>query len=195
MNDLLIGHPTNTFSDHNQQQKTKKKDKIAPWPWGQAQQLAFGTLTEKLSSPPVLAYADLKKPSIVHTDVSLEGLGAILYQEQEVKERVFAYASTGLRNSETKYPAHKLEFLCRKRAVTDKFHDYLYRNTVTVCTDNNHLTYVLSSATLYATCHRWLASLGTYNFQFKYKSGKANGDARGCRRPVQKASADSSVVS
>ena len=186
LNDLLIGHPTNKSSDRNQEKKKKKKKiDIAPWQWGQAQQLAFDTLKEKLSSPPVLAYADFKKPFIVHTDASLEGLGAILYQEQEGKERVIAYASRGLRNSEKNYPAHKLEFLCLKWAVTDKFHDYLYGNTFTVCTDNNPLTYVLSSAKLDATGHRWLASLGTYNFQLKYKSGKANGDADGLSRKPQ----------
>ena len=185
LNDLLIGHPTNKSSDRNQEKKKKKKKiHIAPWQWGQAQQLAFDTL-KKLSSPPVLAYADFKKPFIIHTDASLEGLGAILYQEQEGKERVIAYASRGLRNSEKNYPAHKLEFLCLKWAVTDKFHDYLYGNTFTVCTDNNPLTYVLSSAKLDATGHRWLASLGTYNFQLKYKSGKANGDADGLSRKPQ----------
>ena len=126
-----------------------------------AQQLAFDTLKEKLSSPPVFAYADFKKPFIVHTDASLEGLGAILYQKQEGKERVIAYASRGLRNSEKNYRAHKLEFLCLKWALTDKFHDYLYGNTFTVCTDKNPLTYVLSSAKLDDTGHRWLASLGT----------------------------------
>ena len=52
-------------------------------------------------------------------------------------------------------PAHILECLCLKWAVTDKFHDYLYGNTFTVCTDNNPLTYVLSSAKLDATGHRW----------------------------------------
>ena len=95
LNDLLIGHPTNGSSDRNQEKKKKKID-IALWQWGQAQQLAFDTLKEKLSSPPVLAHADFKKPFIVHTDASLEGLGAILYQEQEGKERGIAYASRGL---------------------------------------------------------------------------------------------------
>ena len=62
-----------------------------------------------------------------------------------------------MRNSERNYPAHKLEFLCLKLAVTEKFHDYLYGNHFTVVTDNNPLTYVLSSAKLDATGHRWLA--------------------------------------
>ena len=51
--------------------------------------------------------------------------------------------------SESHYPAHKLEFLALKWAVCEKFHEYLYgSNMFEVYTDNNPLTYVLSSAKL-----------------------------------------------
>ena len=92
---------------HIQSKKKKKYKKISPWQWGPAQQCAFDTIKEKLSSPPVLAYADFSKPFILHTDASSEGLGAVLYQEQDGIERVIAYASRGLRNGEKNYPAHK----------------------------------------------------------------------------------------
>ena len=121
----------------------------------------------------------------MHTDASTDGLGAVLYQEQDGHERVIAYASRGLRNSEKHYPAHKLEFLCLKWAVTEKFHDYLYGNQFTVHTDNNPLTYVLSTAKLDATGHRWLASLSNFNFKLIYRSGKSNGDADGLSRRPQ----------
>ena len=124
LNDLLVGHCTHKSPD----QKKKKKKVSVPWQWGDAQQIAFNTIKDKLSSPPILAYADFSKPFILHTDASTEGLGAVLYQEQDGLERVIAYASRGLRASEKHYPAHKLEFLCLKWAVTDKFHDYLYGN-------------------------------------------------------------------
>ena len=75
-------------------------------------------------------------------------MGAVLYQEQDGVERVITYASRGLRASERNYPAHKLEFLCLTWAVTDKFHDYLYGNEFEVCTDNNPLTFVMTSAKL-----------------------------------------------
>ena len=178
LNDLLVGHPTHKV--HN----SKKKKKPIPWQWGEFQDRAFNTLKEKLASPPILAYADFSKPFVLHIDASGDGLGAVLYQEQNGVKKVIAYASRGLRNSERNYPAHKLEFLCLKWAVTDKFHDYLYGNTFDVCTDNNPLTYVLTSAKLDATGHRWLAALSGYNFKLIYRSGKANGDADGLsRRP------------
>lgn len=51
-------------------------------------------------------------------------------------------------------------------------------------TDNNPLTYVLTSAKLDATSHRWLAALSLYNFDIHYKSGQHNVDADGLsRRP------------
>ena len=87
-----------------------------------------------------------------------------------------------MRKAERNYPAHKLEFLCLKWAVTDKFHDYLYGNTFSVYTDNNPLTYVLTSAKLDATGHRWLAALGSYDFKLIYRSGKSNADADGLSR-------------
>ena len=44
-------------------------------------------------------------------------------------------------------------------------------------TDNNPLTYILSTAKLDAMGHRWVASLGPYNFALHYKPGKLNCDA------------------
>ena len=98
---------------------------------------------------------------------------------------MIAYASRGLRNSEKHYPAHKLEFLCLKWSVTEKFHDYLYGNKFEVCTDNNPLTYVLSSAKLDTTGHRWLAALSSFDFKLTYRSGRSNGDADGLSRRPQ----------
>ena len=81
-------------------------------------------------------------------DASILGLGAVLYQEQEGVEKVISYASQSLLKLESKYPIHKLEFLCLKWEITDQFHEYLYGNTFDVYTDNNPLTYVLSTAKL-----------------------------------------------
>ena len=49
-------------------------------------------------------------------------------------------------------------------------------------TDNNPLTYVLTSAKLDAKGQRWIASLSGYNFSIKYRSGKKNFDADGLSR-------------
>ncbi|KAL3992153.1 cell division cycle protein 37 [Sarotherodon galilaeus] len=152
--------------------------------WTQKCQQAFESIIDRLTSAPVLAFADPRKPYILHTDASATGLGAVLYQEQDGKNRVVAYASRGLSRSESKYPAHKLEFLALKWAVTEKFHDYLYGTQFTVVTDSNPLTYLLSSAKLDATGYRWLSALSTFTFKLIYRAGKQNSDADGLsRRP------------
>lgn len=152
--------------------------------WNENCQSAFESIIEKLTSSPVLGYADTKLPYTLHTDASTTGLGAALYQEQHGVNRVIAYASRGLSRSESRYPAHKLEFLALKWAITDKFHDYLYGNKFTVVTDNNPLTYLLTTAKLDAASHRWLAALSTYSFDIKYRAGTQNLDADALsRRP------------
>ena len=61
------------------------------------------------SETPILAYADYSKPFCLQTDASEEGLGAVLYQEQDDgTKRVIAYVSRTLSKIEINYNAHKL---------------------------------------------------------------------------------------
>lgn len=106
--------------------------------------------------------------------------------------RVIAYASRGLSRSESRYPAHKLEFLALKWSVTEKFHDYLYGANFTVVTDSNPRTYILTSAKLDATSHRWLAALSTYSFKLLYHAGRQNYDADALSRRPHPSSLDDS---
>ena len=156
--------------------KSKQK-KQTNWDWGEQQQKSFQELIQRMISPPVLAYPNYAFPFLLRIDASREGLGAVLCQEQEGCTRVIAYASRSLRKGELNYPAHKLEFLALKWAVTQKYHDYLYGHHFVVTTDNNPLTYVLTTAKLDATGHRWLAELASYDFKLVYKAGRTNIDA------------------
>ena len=101
----------------------------------------------------------------------------MLYQDQDNQRRVIAYASKSLSPSERNYPGHKLEFLALKWAITDRFHEYLYGAEFQVFTDNNPLTYILTTAKLDATGHRWVAALSNYTFSISYKPDKNNTDA------------------
>ena len=89
----------------------KKKFKVH---WGPEQQEAFETSQRLCTEAPILAYTDFKSPFILHTDASSDGLGAMLYQNQDDQGRVIAYASRSLSPSKRNYPAHKLEFLTLK---------------------------------------------------------------------------------
>ena len=92
-------------------------------------QNAFDNLKELCTTTPISAYADFAIPFKLHTNDSVLGLGAILYQLHKGVQKVISYASRSLTQSKTKYQVHKLEFLCLKWAITEQFHEYLYRNT------------------------------------------------------------------
>ena len=143
-------------------------------------QTVLEELIRHITSPPIMAYPNFNLPYIVHTDASEKGLGAVLYQQQGDQMRVISYASRTLTQSEKNYHMHsgKLEFLALKWAITDQFRDYLYYSPpFDVFTDNNPLTYVLTTARLNATTLRWVGELADFNFRIHYRPGKSNGDA------------------
>lgn len=195
LNELTAGYPPlrkHTKTAVNPEKYYNPKDTFGDR-WTPACQAAFDTIIEKLTTAPILGFADPKLSYILHTDASTSGLGAALYQEQQGQKRVVAYASRGLSRCESRYPAHKLEFLALKWAVTEKFQDYLYGNTFIAVTDSNPLTYILTSAKLDATSYRWLAALSTFDFQLQYRAGKQNQDADGLsRRPHNRVPDDTS---
>ena len=149
--------------------------------WKDVHQASLESLIQALISPPILAYPDFTRQFILHTDASKDGLGAVLYQEDEKGVlRVIGYGSRSLTQAERSYHMHagKLEFLALKWSVCDHFRDYLYyAPNFIVYTDNNPLTYILSTAKLNATGYRWIAELADFNFKIRYRPGTSNGDA------------------
>lgn len=162
--------------------KAKKGSSAGSFQWTNDCERAFLELKERLITTPVLAYPDFGIPFILQTDASLDGLGAVLAQEQDGKEQVVAYASRSLRPGERRYPAHKLEFKALHWAATVKFKDYLYGQKVTAVTDSNPLTYVLKSAKLDAHGQRWVNDLSQCDMEISYRPGKSNDNADGLSR-------------
>ncbi len=93
----------------------KRGTRDPPSFWKDMCQLAFNTL--QLTSAPILTYTRL---FMVNTDACLDGLGAVLSQQQDGWERVVAYASRALSSPEKKYLSRKLEFKAMHWALTVK---------------------------------------------------------------------------
>ena len=160
--------------------KDCKKNKSKKIVWSDELQKIISDVVDYLKSPEVIAYPDFALPFIIHCDASQTGLGAVLYQKQGGRLRVISFASRTLTPAERNYNLHsgKLEFLALKWCVTEKFSDYLcYGPPFQVFTDNNPLTYVMSSAKLNASGLRWVSQLANYQFSLHYRSGRANIDA------------------
>ena len=180
--DLLVTKVVKNVNRNGKEGKTKSNQTASSThiSWTSQHQKILDKLIDQLTSPPIMAYPNFNDSFILHTDASEMGLGAVLYQRQNGQLRVIAYGSRTLTPAEKNYHLHsgKLEFLALKWAVCEQFRDYLYyAPSFVVYTDNNPLTYVLSSAKLNASGLRWVSELADFNFTIKYRPGKANGDA------------------
>ena len=136
---------------------------------------AFKKLKMCCMTAPVLAFADFEKEFQLETNASSEGLGAVLSQKQlDGKWHPVSFGSRELKGGEAKYHSSKLEFLALKWAITEQFREYLQYRPFTVLTDNNPLTYILTTPNLDALGHRWVAALAGYNMTIRYLKGSDN---------------------
>ena len=136
---------------------------------------AFEELKMKCMMAPVLGFADFNKEFRLGTDASSNGLGAVLLQQDDEGHwHPVAFASRELKGGEPKYHSSKLEFLALKWAVTEQFREYLQYKEFTVRTDNNLLTYILTTPGLDALGHCWVAALAGFNMKLDYLKGTDN---------------------
>ena len=137
--------------------------------------VVFQELKLKCITAPVLAFVDFHKPFLLETDASGDGLGAVLSQKQEESwYHPVAYTSCGLKGCELRYHSSKLEFLAIKWAIMDQFREYLQYQPFKLETNNNPLTYVMSTPNLDVVRHHWVAALAGYNFTIEYLQGSDN---------------------
>ena len=135
-------------------------------------------LKDKIQSASMLVFPDFDKPFLLETNTSKEGLGMVLSQKQD--DRCYhsvTFGSHSLTPVEKRYHSSKLEFLTLKWSITEHFKEYLTYTPFVVRTDNNPLTYVLTTPNLDATGHRWVGMLASFEFALEYQKGADNGVA------------------
>ena len=140
--------------------------KDTPWKWQPEHAATLQRIKESLTSNPVLAFYDVKKPVKIQTDPSSTGLGACLLQEG----KPLAYASRTLTSAEKSYAQIEKEMLDITYACR-KFHAYMYGKVVTVETDHrdNHAK-TLSVAP--PMLQRMLLQTQRYQLEVQYVPGK-----------------------
>ncbi|CAG2215910.1 unnamed protein product [Mytilus edulis] len=154
----------------------KACDKGTKFIWTENCQLAFNSLKEALTTPPILVYPVTDKPFILDTDASNYAVGAVLSQEHDGREHVIAYMSKALNKHEISYCTTRKELLAVIIALKN-FHPYVYGRPVLLRTDNAAVSWLQSLKDPTGQVARWLQTLGTYNFKVTHRAGRKHTNA------------------
>lgn len=160
-----------TLSDPLRQIINKKQ----PFSWGPENSKQFQEIKSSIVNGRVLGYFNKKDESIVISDASPVGLGAILIQKERTgEERIIMFASKSLSETERRYCQTEKEALAIVWAV-ERFHYYLYGHKFTLITDHKPLTFMFKPLSKpCARIERWVLRLQSYIFNVVYKKGKDN---------------------
>ncbi|KAL3176782.1 hypothetical protein MRX96_039624 [Rhipicephalus microplus] len=131
--------------------------------WTDAHEATVNAIKHALKNPPILASFRPHCPTNVHVDSSQTGLGAVLSQTQNGKERIIEYASRSLNEHDRGLHSNMLECMALHWAITEKFSVYLRRGPrFTVFTYNFSLPYLVQK--------------GASNRRFARRTGPSEGD-------------------
>ena len=146
--------------------------------WTEPEKRAFFTLRNALTSDAILKHPEWDTPFEIHTDASHKGLGAVLCQRVDGKERVIAYASRAISKTEAPYSTWELECLAMVWA-TRLFRMYLYNRKFTIYTDSKAAKSLLEANDAQAGGRllRWRLALTEFDFDVVHRKGEKNGNA------------------
>ena len=120
--------------------------------------------------------SDPKLPYILDTDASAVGVGAVLSQIQEGKERVIAYYSKTLAPPERNYCVTRRELLAVVKAMKH-FRPYLYGTKFTLRTDHASLRWLCRRKEPSAQVTRWQEIMSAFSYKLEHRAGKRHGNA------------------
>ena len=138
--------------------------------WTAKCQEAFDRLKQALTSPDVMSLPMDKGDFILDVDASNYGIGAVLSQIQDGKEKVVSYASRTMCNAEQNYCVTERELLAIVNFV-QYFRHYLLGREFTIRSDHMALKYLFSFKAPKNRIARWLEILSNYNFSIEYRKG------------------------
>ena len=137
--------------------------------WGEAQDMAFNTLKDKLTNAPLLCLPDFAKVFEIECDASGIGIGAVLMQES----KPIAYFSEKLNGAALNYSTYDKELFALKRAL-ETWQHYLWPKEFIIHSDHESLQYLKSQGKLNKRHARWLEFIETFPYVIKHKHGKEN---------------------
>ena len=108
---------------------------------------------------------------LLGVDASGFGIGGVLAQMQDGRERVIAYASCGLNKAERNYCVTEKELFAVIHCV-QYFRQYLLGRKFRVRKDHQALVWLLRMKESNGKVARWLEILASYDFEIEYRPGR-----------------------
>ena len=144
-----------------------------PFLWQQEQQTAFEEIKNRLQKPPILHLLDGKGRFHLYSNTSKYATGSALYQIQNGKPKLIAYASKRLPEAARNYSITELE-MCGLAINITSFAHLLKKVDFGAIVDHLALVHILKSKTELATSRikRLLEVLSAYSFNLYYMKGK-----------------------
>ena len=155
--------------------------KDVPFVWDSSCSATFRELRAALIDAPILAFPTETGQYILDADASNFGLGGVLSQIQNDKERVVAYCSRALRPSQRRYCTTKREMLAVV-AMCIQFRSYLRGARFTLRTDHKSHKSLHRFKDTEGMLSRWLHSLQQFQFSIIHRPGRDHGNADGLSR-------------
>ena len=149
--------------------------------WNSRCQEAFDELKAKLLGSEITAFPLDDTPFTLDTDACDTGIGAVLSQVQNGRERVIAYASRTLNHAECNYCITNKELLA-VRYFVEYFHQYLLGREFCVRSDHQALKWLFWPKEPKSRIARWIGIMSAYQFSIKYRPGRRHGNADGLSR-------------
>ena len=144
-----------------------------PFIWGDEQQRAFDEIKSRLLKPPVLSMPDKRGRFLLYSDTSKYDTGSTLYQVQNRRPQLIAYASKRMPKAARNYSITELE-MCGLAINIASFAHLLKRVDFDAVVDHLAITHIMKSKMEPATnrIKRLLEILSTYSFNLNYIKGK-----------------------
>lgn len=143
-----------------------------PFVWSGECQNAFDQIKHVLTSPQIMGYPQNDAGIfLLDVDASGVGIGGVLAQEQQTRERVIAYASRTLSKAERNYCVTEKELLAVVY-FSQYFRQYLLGRKFCVRTDHQALVWLFSLKEPSGKIARWVEILAQFDMEIEYRAGK-----------------------
>ena len=144
-----------------------------PFVWGDEQQKAFDEITSRLLKPPILSMPDKRGRFLLYSDTGKFSTGSALYQVQDGKPKLIAYASKRMSEAARNYSIRELE-ICGLATNIASFAHLLKRVDFDTVVDHLAIMHIMKGKMEPAAnrIKMLLEILSSYSFNLYYIKGK-----------------------